>query len=392
MSIVWTLEINLGIMQQVFTERSHSGLVRPPRKRVSCDEWDRGFESRPLRHCLLALTTSTEHGSTVSGSPVSPISPLAPALDAYASRIEGCRVHVALAPYTTLRVGGPADLFVQVDTVDQMQRAWCLAHELQLPCLLIGRGSNLLVSDRGVRGVVIYNRCERIVPGELTVAETGALFRDVFLQTSACGLSGLEFAVGIPGTVGGALVSNAGAYRHCISERLVSLEIVDGCERITVDPQWMEFTYRSSRLRDRGVSRCVLLSATLRLTPDDPAAIRERARQYQDQRRQKQPTDPSAGSFFKNVESVELAQQLSGLPADLREAGVVPAGYLIAEAGLKGCRVGGACVSPKHANFIVNAGNATAQDIAELASTVIREVYDRFHVHLDREVLYVGDW
>ncbi len=328
----------------------------------------------------------------VSSSPVPPISPLSSELEAFASQIEGCRAQVDLWPYTTLRVGGPADLFLEVTSTDQLQRAWTLAVKMGIPCLLIGRGSNLLISDKGVRGVVIYNRCEQVIVGELTLAETGALFRDVFLKTSACGLSGLEFAVGIPGTVGGALVSNAGAYRHCISERLVSLDIIDGCERMTVNPDWMEFTYRSSRLRDKGNTRCIVLSATLRLTPDNPEAIRERARKYQEQRRQKQPTEPSAGSFFKNVVSPELAGQLPNLPEELRDAGVVPAGFLIAEAGLKGACVGGACVSPKHANFIVNTGKATAQDISDLASLVIRTVQDKFAVTLDKEVLYVGEW
>ncbi len=224
-----------------------------------------------------------------------------------------------------------------------------------------------------------------------TRADCGVWFQDLFLATAQAGLSGLEFAVGIPGTVGGALVSNAGAYRANIGDLVTRLEVVEGGHRKEVGPEWLEFSYRDSCLR-RGTRQGVLVSVTLRLTAADPAAIYARASEFQRQRRMKQPPGPSAGSFFKNVYDQVLAESLPSLPDEMRQAGVVPAGYLIMEAGLKGECVGGAWVSPKHANFLMNRRGATARDLRTLAELVKRRVQDRFGVLLEEEVLYLGEW
>ena len=307
------------------------------------------------------------------------------------SRPEAVREFVSLQPRTTLLVGGPAQYLVTAYDATQLAEASVLAQQLAIPYTVLGSGSNVLVSDRGVPGLVIHACTGRMKVGEETRVDCGVWFQDLFLSTAQAGLSGLEFAVGIPGTVGGALVSNAGAYRANIGDLVTSLEVVEDGRLRQVGPDWLEFSYRNSSLR-RGTREGVLISVTLRLAPDDPVAIYARASEFQRQRRLRQPPGPSAGSFFKNVYDRSLAENLPTLPAEMKQAGVVPAGYLIMEAGLKGECVGGAWVSPRHANFLMNRCGATAQDLRTLAELVKRRVHDRFGVLLEEEVLYVGDW
>lgn len=294
--------------------------------------------------------------------------------------------------HTTLRVGGPAALFYKVRDLEEFAQIaqWC--QQNGVPTFIMGHGSNILVSDRGIPALVLYNACERVEIGEETYAQTGISFRELFLKTAQKHLSGLEFAVGIPGTLGGALVSNAGAYRHNIADRVIALEVVSEGERRWVPPEWMEFSYRGSKLRRPNAPHTALLSVRLRLTPDSRLAILSRARQLQRQRIEKQPPESSAGSFFKNVYSNDLAERVTNLPATLREAGVVPAGFLIEACGLKGYALGGAAVSHKHANFLINRGWATATDFRRLADLIKARVYEQFGVWLEEEVLTVGDW
>jgi UDP-N-acetylmuramate dehydrogenase len=302
------------------------------------------------------------------------------------------RLHEPMKNYTTLRVGGPADVFYRVTDLEEFAQVVITAHQLNVPTFILGLGSNLLVSDKGIRGLVVYNCCRRIEVGEFTFSESGASFQQLFLKTAQAGLSGLEFAVGIPGTVGGALVSNAGAFRENICDLVEHIDIVVEGERKRVTKEWMQFSYRDSILRRPNPPRAAILSVTLRLRRGDRREIFAKARALQRWRIERQPPNPSAGSFFKNVYDAELAQRLPNLPATLKEAGVVPAGYLIAQAGLRGLRVGGAMVSQKHANFLINAGGATASDIRQLADMVKQKVYAQFGVRLEEEVLTVGEW
>jgi len=302
------------------------------------------------------------------------------------------RQNEPLKYYTTLRVGGPADLFYKATAVEEFAQVVIAAQELHVPTFILGLGSNLLVSDKGIRGLVVYNCCRRVEVGEITRAESGASFQQLFLRTAQAGLSGLEFAVGIPGTVGGALISNAGAFRENIGDLVQTIDIVVEGERRQVTKEWMRFSYRDSILRRPNPPRAAILAVTLRLRRGDRWHIFAKAREMQRWRIERQPHNPSAGSFFKNVYDAQLAQRLPSLPPPLKEAGVVPAGYLIAEAGLKGTRVGGAMVSVKHANFLINAGGATATDIRKLADLVKQVVYEKFGVLLEEEVLTVGDW
>lgn len=297
-----------------------------------------------------------------------------------------------LRRYTTLRVGGPADLYYAATTAEDLCEVLVAVQHAGIPWFLLGGGSNICVSDRGFRGLVIHNLCRRCCVGEITHVDTGYPLMQLFLDAARESLSGLEFAVGIPGTVGGALVSNAGAYRHSIGELVEELEVVEACRRSTVDPSWMGFSYRNSRLRQGGSQQAAVISVKLRLAKASRAAILAEARANQARRIWRQPWYPSAGSFFKNVVDPVLAQKIQGLPHALREAGVIPAGYLSEACGCMGLAVGGAQVSTRHANFIVNRGNATAQDIRRLAELVKTRVYEAFGVRLEEEVLYVGDW
>jgi UDP-N-acetylmuramate dehydrogenase len=304
------------------------------------------------------------------------------------------RERVPLRHYTTLRAGGPAEEFTTVHSADELAQAATYAQNHGLHATILGWGSNVLPSDAGVNGLVILNLARRIAvakSGEV-VADTGCGFQELFLKTAQSGLRGLEFAVGIPGTLGGALVSNAGAYRSCVSEFLTGIEVVVEGERKWVEPSWMEFSYRDSLLRRPNPPQAVMLRVAMKLAEGDPKAIYDEAREYQRQRISKQPPSPSAGSFFKNVNDPELAASLDTLPEPLKKAGVVPAGYLIEAAGLKGFRIGGAMLGVRHANFILNVRNASAMDIRQLARHARHTVREKFGVELEEEVLYLGDW
>lgn len=299
---------------------------------------------------------------------------------------------VPLSRCSTLRVGGPAARFLSVSDGALLADLLCAAQEASVRLLLLGGGSNVCPSDAGFDGLVIQNRCARIDIGEAVCVEAGAGLGRLFQLSAAAGRSGLEFAVGIPGSVGGALVSNAGAYRSCIGDLLVGLEIVERGRVRRVGPEWLQLGYRSSRLRGAPDQSAHLLRAWLRLGSGDPAALFAAGRGYQEQRLSKQPWLPSAGSFFKNVNDIALAARMEGLPPKFVEAGVVPAGYLSSACGCLGLRLGGAQVSPRHGNFIVNTGGATASDVRGLADLVRGRVFGGMGVRLEEEALYVGDW
>ncbi len=294
--------------------------------------------------------------------------------------------------YTTLRVGGPGDLYFRALRADDLAEVAAAAQQTGFPYLLLGGGSNVCISDHGIRGLVLHNACRHGEIGLRTRVDAGHNFIELFLKAAREGLSGLEFAVGIPGTVGGALVSNAGAYRQNICDLVVDIDVVEEGVRKTVGPEWMGFSYRDSRLRHPDRPQATLIGVTLKLEPKPHSEILARARENQRQRIYKQPWYPSAGSFFKNVYDRALADRLPDLPTSMKAAGVVPAGYLSAACGCKGLSVGGAQISRRHANFVVNRGGATAQDIRTLTETVKARVRERFDVELQEEVLYVGDF
>ncbi len=303
------------------------------------------------------------------------------------------RRKVSLRQYCTLKAGGPAERFFVATNLNDL--AW-ISIESQVSeekPLILGSGSNILPSDKGVSGLVVWNATSDIeIDGGQVLADSGLGFQDLFLKTAQAGLGGLEFAVGIPGSVGGALVSNAGAYRSNVSEFLTGIEVVVDGERKWVGPEFMQFSYRDSLLRQADSPAVTLLRVKLEMPFRHQKEIYDEAREYQRQRIGKQPPSASAGSFFKNVVDSDLAARIEGLSDGMRENGVVPAGFLIEACGLKGKRHGGAMIGAKHANFLLNVGGATASEIRALAEYAAKKVEDRFHVQLEEEALYLGDW
>ncbi len=308
--------------------------------------------------------------------------------------LAGIRRDVSLARFTTLRAGGSADQFLEVGTGDELADAALYAQQEGIPFFVLGSGSNVLPADEGVPGLVVCTNANRIVvqPNGELIIESGAWLQEVFLRAAQMGLGGLEFAVGIPGTIGGALVSNAGAYRSNVSEVLTEIEIVFEGRRQWVGPDWMQFSYRDSRLRRDDAPSCAIVQIKLKLPKADRKSIYDEARDYQRQRIGKQPAPASAGSFFKNVTNAELAQSVEGLTEGMRKAGVIPAGFLIEAVGMKGDRHGGCMFSARHANFMLNVGGATATEIFELAQMAKVRVSEKFGVILEEEVLYLGRW
>ncbi len=295
--------------------------------------------------------------------------------------------------YTTLKAGGPADRLVLVHDAGELADLASACQRGGLPLTVLGWGSNVLPSDAGVGGTVAINGAAGIeIEGGTVVAESGAGFWDLSLAAAGEGLTGLEFAVGIPGTLGGALVSNAGAYRSDVSRLVTAIEVVQGGERGWVSPGWMDFSYRDSRFRDPEAEPAVMTRVELRLEPGRPKAIYDAMREWQRQRIAKQPPPASAGSFFKNVVDPALAEEVEGLNPGMRASGVIPAGFLIEACGLKGRRLGGAGLGARHANFLLNLGGATATELRSLALHAKARVRERFGVAIEEEVLYVGDW
>jgi UDP-N-acetylmuramate dehydrogenase len=310
------------------------------------------------------------------------------------------RQEVPLAPYTTLKVGGPATCFAEARTVSQLIRLVRWARAAELPYLLLGGGSNVLVSDAGVEGLVIYNCCRQTridaapccVFGDderpFVFAESGSSMAGLARRAIAAGLTGLEWAVSLPGTVGGAVVNNAGAYGGAVSDNLYNALILGEEDEIAEVPAaQLAYGYRRSRLKQSGERRQagwilqpgfgpVVLSANFRLAAGHDAGIRAQAEHNLQHRRQSQPVEPSLGSTFVNP------------PGDF-------AGRLIEAAGLKEARCGGVQVSQQHANFLINPGGvgaARAADVLALIQTIRQEVAARTGIWLEPEVQLVGSW
>ncbi|MER3496694.1 MAG: UDP-N-acetylenolpyruvoylglucosamine reductase, partial [Armatimonadota bacterium] len=310
-----------------------------------------------------------------------------------------------LAPLVTLRAGGAAERFAIARSPEEL--AELVEMEKGVPTIL-GWGSNVLPADAGVPGLVILNLARNIeIEGTTLTADSGAGMGDVFLAAAQAGLGGLEFGVGIPGTIGGALVSNAGAYRNEIGSLVTRLQVIElgeiecgGTQEAViregetkwVGPEWMAFSYRDSRLRAGERRREAILRVELQLVRENARRIYDLARENQRQRIGKQPPSASAGSFFKNVLDPELAQSLPALTDGMRANGVIPAGVLIEACGLKGLRLGGAAIGTRHANFLLNLGGASATELRSLAHHAQVRVFERFGAKLEEEVLYLGDW
>lgn len=281
-----------------------------------------------------------------------------------------------LARHTTLRIGGPAEYFVRVDTQDELIEAVQWARQQHLEIFILGNGSNILVSDAGIRGLVIENHADQVALTEqdatLTIhAESGTSLPGLANRVARQGWRGLEWAIGVPATVGAAIVTNAGAHGGSISDNLVSAEILDAQNSIrTWANAELQYNYRTSYLKTHP-NEFVVLSVEFRLQQDTPMNCIGRMAQYTEHRRRTQPTEPSVGSMFKNP------------PGDY-------AGRLIEEAGLRGTQVGKIQVSNVHANFFINLGGGTASELMELVGIVQERVKQAFGQELELEIQVVG--
>ena len=282
---------------------------------------------------------------------------------------------VALAPLTTLRVGGPADRFAAPETVDGLVELLQLAADASAPTFLLGKGSDLVVADAGIRGLVIRVRADAVhVDGTTVRAEAGASMTALAKRCAREGLAGFDWAISIPGTFGGAVWANAGAHDGDMAQVLATVDVFDPRDgrRRTLRPADCAFGYRDSRFK-HGPE--VVLAGTIQLHEGDPATVTALIDEHQARRGATQPlADQNAGSVFRNP------------PGD-------HAGRLIEAAGLKGHRIGTAQVSTLHANFIVtDRGSGRAADVRALGDHVRREVAERFGVELRYEIEFVGDW
>jgi UDP-N-acetylmuramate dehydrogenase len=297
-----------------------------------------------------------------------------------------------LSRHTTFRIGGPADLYAAAVTVEQLEALGALAAEYGLPLTVLGGGSNVLVSDGGIRGLVVVNQTRgqgfgpayepawlpEPLPAGRLAAESGVAAAGLARSAIRAGYAGLEWAVSVPGTIGGAVIGNAGAHGVDVAMNLAWALVSYGRRgRRLLSRDDLRYAYRTSVLKEAlhegGADAALVLAAAFDLAPGDPQELAERADGYLQRRRASQPVEPSAGSIFRNPPGAY-------------------AGQLIEAAGLKGHVTGGAQISPRHANFIVNRGGARAADVVAVINLARKTVFDATGLRLTPEILFIGQW
>lgn len=286
-----------------------------------------------------------------------------------------------MSKYTSFRVGGVADWLIKALSAEQLAKAVYVARRTKQPYRIIGGGSNILVSDAGIEGIVILNKATNYelieyAKGFILMAEAGVMMPKLAGELAKRGAAGFEWAVGVPGSIGGAVVQNAGAWGEEVKDRLLSIEYVtpgeDNIQTMSADA--LELRYRGSKILDTALSeRPIVLRAWFRLDKDDPAAVSARNAKNISKRTSSQPRAATGGSTFSNPQGDY-------------------AGRLIEAAGLKGFRLGKASISDQHANFIINHGGATANEIRGLIELARTAVHQKFGVELHPEIEYVGYW
>ena len=296
-----------------------------------------------------------------------------------------------LSRYTRFGIGGPVDIFAETESVDAFVAALTSAHASGLPVMVIGGGTNLIVSDDGFRGVVLRYRASQLTAdGTRVVADAGAVLQDLVDFTVDRGLKGLETLAGIPGSVGAAVYGNAGAYGHSISERVVSVRFCDSHAVRVFDNAGCEFRYRESVFKRH--KEWIVFSTELLLDSCDAGALRKTADDIVKVRNEKFPvTMKCAGSIFKNLLLNELPQRVAmEVPATVVREGKIPAAWFLEQAGAKGLQRGDIHVATYHANLIYNAGAGTAADLCAVIQELKQRVRDRFGIEVEEEVQYVG--
>jgi len=294
---------------------------------------------------------------------------------------------VKLDKYNTYGVGGRADYFLKAQKKEDLVEAISFVREKNIPYIVLGKGSNILFSDSDYSGLVILNELKGIErEGDKINVLSGATLAEVVKFSKEEGLSGAEFLAGIPGTLGGAILGNAGAFGRSLGEIVESVDFLTegGIERI--EKNSLEFGYRDSGFKR---TRGVIVSALISLHESTKGAVEEKVREILDQRKDKHPKGRTCGSFFKNIEAASLPPEVQEKLKNYENHDKIPAGKLIEAAGLKGMRVGDVEVSQVHANFLVNTGHATSSDIGMLAKTIEVKVLEIFGVNLEPEVRIV---
>ncbi len=294
----------------------------------------------------------------------------------YAKLGDKVKENVSLAPYTSARIGGPADVLITAESADELAHIDTLLRKQELDYIMLGGGSNVLVSDRGVRGIVVLNRAKavRFHNGDQpsVTAESGVVFSNLANRCASKGFAGLEWAATVPGTIGGAVYGNAGAFGGDMAGNLIWAELLteNGPEKFSAEQ--MDYDYRTSILK-RGKLDAVVLAAEMSLTNSTKEEVTVKIEQFSAHRKATQPPGASMGSMFKNPNGDY-------------------AGKLIEASGLKGIRVGNAQISPLHGNFFVNHASTKADDIFALIQLVQKTVKEKQGVDLELEIELIGEW
>jgi UDP-N-acetylmuramate dehydrogenase len=294
--------------------------------------------------------------------------------------IADVRLDEPIGRHVTFGVGGPADAYLIAENEEQLRLAFSLAKSAGEPVFIFGSGSNILVGDGGVRGLTIENRTSEVDgpspngAGFRARVASGVSFAALARRLSNAGYAGIEWACGIPGSLGGAVVSNAGAYEWSLKDVLRSARLSDEDGNVVeVAPEELDLTYRNSAFTRGEIRDKIVLSVDLRLERGDAATLKQRVREFDEQRRAAQPPGRNCGSVFKNPQQN-------------------PSWWYVAQVGLRGHRIGGAQFSDQHANFILNIGDAKAADIVALIELAQQRVRDRFAIELETEVALVGEF
>lgn len=305
------------------------------------------------------------------------------------------KIDEPLSKHTNFRLGGPAKFLVEAKTEDELIKTVALAKENHLPYFIMGGGSNVLANDSGFDGLVIKMAFrEHKIAGNTVTADAGVMSAALARATADAGLAGFEWAIGLPGTLGGAVRGNAGCFGGEMKDTVKSIKALKDGEVIEMSNENLKFGYRDSAIKwDEDL---VVLSVTLELSPGDPIELKKKLDDILAKRQTTQPQgSSSAGCIFKNYDIVDDAdlqriQEKLDIPSEMIQARRVSAGWIIDQAGLKGKQVGDAQISPEHGNFIVNLGQATTSDIIQLISLAKMTVRDNFGIQLMEEVQYLG--
>lgn len=306
------------------------------------------------------------------------------------------RENIALKDHTTYRIGGPARAYVALERVEDLPGIIEIVRRRQEPYFLLGGGSNILVSDRGFPGTVIHIQNKGMtVNGERLVAQAGESLADVIGRSIEAGLGGLEWGTSVPGTIGGAVVGNAGAFWGAMDQVVRKVTAYDpsrGIFRTYLNPE-CGFRYRTSLFKHSGE---IVSEIEFQLTPMDKHELRRKSETIRQYRANRHPTEPSVGSVFKNIDDKKFIGPFLESHPDAREEytrrwkSKIPTAYLIDLCGLKGLRLGGAQIAYKHSAFIINAANARAEEVIMMVGLIKERVWNAFGIHLKEEIRYVG--